>query len=73
MPNPPFHVRLRALREQASLSVAELAARADLQRTHLHALEGGRKQPTWDTVCRLADALRVGVEAFRQEDRSAVE
>lgn len=66
MPEPPFHVRLRHLREAAGLSVAEFAQRANLQRTHLHALEGGRKQPTWETVCRLADALGVSVEAFRQ-------
>lgn len=68
MPESPFHIRLRQHREQAGLSVAELAAKADLQRTHLHALESGRKQPKWETVCRLADALGVSVEAFRKGD-----
>lgn len=68
MPDLSFPERLRQLREAAHLSVAELAQRAGLERTHLHALErGSKRRLTWDTVCKLADALGVSVQAFRQE------
>jgi transcriptional regulator with XRE-family HTH domain len=61
----PFGERLRHLREAAGLSVAELAQRAGMQRTHVHAIEGGRKrQVLFDTATRLAAALGVAVEKF---------
>lgn len=60
-----FAVRLKALRESRSLSVADLAKKAGLSRTALHHLEAGTRKPVWDTVCKLADALGVSVARFR--------
>jgi len=64
----PFGARLRQLREAAGLSVTELALRAGMQRTHVHALESGGKgrQPSWLTVSRLALALGIPAEKFYQ-------
>ncbi len=68
MPTVPasFPARLRSLRERAGLTVADLAERSGLYRTAVWKLEAGQSAPTWDTVCRLADALGVGVEVFRR-------
>jgi len=57
-----FASKLRALRERKGFTVAELAERAGLHRTHYYQLERGeRPHPSWDTVRKLAAAL--GVEA----------
>jgi transcriptional regulator with XRE-family HTH domain len=63
-----FGARLQQLREAAGLSVTELADRAGMQRTFLHALESGRKgrQPSFQTVARLALALGVTAEKLYQ-------
>lgn len=64
---PPFGRRLRALREAAGLSLAELGERSGLNKDHLWQLEVGRRaDPSWQTLTRLADALGLGIEAFRQ-------
>lgn len=60
-----FAVRLKTLRESRGLSVAGLADAAGLNRTHLYHLEAGTRSPTWDVVCKLADALGVATDAFR--------
>lgn len=65
---PEFGPTLKALREKAGLSVAELAEKAGLQRTHVHALERGyRARPSWDVVQALARALGISTEEFRSE------
>jgi transcriptional regulator with XRE-family HTH domain len=59
-----FAARLRALREAANLTQAQLAERAGL---HLHGitkLEQGDREPAWATVLALADALGVDCRAF---------
>ena len=58
MPDTTFADRLRSLRQQSGLSVAELAERAGLQRTHVHQLESGvRASPQLHTLQKLARAL----------------
>lgn len=66
MPPTPdtFAARLRALREQAGLSVSELAARSGLRRQAVHMLEAGQRSPTLTTVQKLAEALGVSLSAF---------
>jgi transcriptional regulator with XRE-family HTH domain len=61
----PFPTRLRALREAAGLSVAELADRAGLSREAVRLYEAGRRDPAWSAVQRLADALNASTEDLR--------
>lgn len=60
-----FPARLRSLREQAGLSVGEMAAKTGLTRAPLFKLEAGDTRPTWDTVQKLAQALGVTTDTFR--------
>jgi transcriptional regulator with XRE-family HTH domain len=65
MSDHTFAERLRHHREAACLTTAALAIRAGVSRQYVYELEAGRKNPTWEMVCRLADALEIGVEKFR--------
>lgn len=60
-----FGARLFQLRDDARLSIAELATRSGLTGAAIRYLESGRSQPSWDTVQRLAVAMQVSTEAFR--------
>ena len=62
MPKPlpiAFGKVLREYRERAGLSQEGLANAADLDRTFIGMLERGQRQPTLDSVFRIADALKV--------------
>lgn len=61
-----FGRRLRELREAAGVSVYRLAQLAGVTRQQLGRLESGARQPSWDTVCKLADALGASTEDFRR-------
>jgi transcriptional regulator with XRE-family HTH domain len=50
---------LREYRERAQLSQRQLAAGADLDRTFIGMLERGERQPTLETLFRLARTLKV--------------
>jgi transcriptional regulator with XRE-family HTH domain len=63
-PSESFAARLRALRLAAGPSVARLAALSGLNRQALYRLERGDREPSWETVRRLADALGVTPDAF---------
>ncbi len=67
MPDTTFAARLAALRTAAGLTQYRLAALAGVHRGYLAELERGEKQPSWDVVKRLADALNVGIGKFRSE------
>lgn len=54
-----FPKRLRAERERAGFSQADLAQKSNLSQGHVAQLEQGRKTPSLDTVDRLAEALGV--------------
>jgi transcriptional regulator with XRE-family HTH domain len=65
---------LKARREAAGLTRMGLAGRADVTPSAITLYEQGRRGPTWAVVQRLADALGVSTEAFRDnapEDGSA--
>ena len=59
-----FGPRLRALRQAAGLSRAQLAAQAGLHPLTVGALEAGRQTPQWTTLKKLAGALGVNLAAF---------
>lgn len=59
-----FAARLSELRRAARLSAKALSRRAGLAETTVGMLERRQREPSWDTVCKLARALGVGVEAF---------
>jgi len=61
-----FAVRLCQLRVERGLTQAELARGAAVGQAMISLLEKGDRQPTWSTVCRLAEALGVGIEEFRK-------
>jgi transcriptional regulator with XRE-family HTH domain len=50
---------LRDCRQKAGISQEELAARADVDRTYVSLLERGRRQPTLDSLFRLAKGLNI--------------
>lgn len=59
-----FGKRLRALREAAGRSQADLAARAGLSRVFVNQLEAGTRDPSLSTLTRLAKALGVTLSAL---------
>lgn len=60
---------LRECRMKSGISQEDLAVRADLDRTYVSMLERGVRQPTLDTVFRLANVL--GVSAGTMVTRTA--
>jgi DNA-binding XRE family transcriptional regulator len=65
-----FNDCLRSHREAAGLSVDALADKAGLSRAAVYHLEQGTREPTWDTVQRIAEALNVSTEEFRERSAS---
>src|SRR5262249_17774080 len=62
-----FGTVLVRLREAAAMSQDELANRSGLTRQALWYLETGDREPSWDTVQRLAKALGLDCSAFENE------
>jgi transcriptional regulator with XRE-family HTH domain len=60
-----FGRRLRKMREAAGWSQSMLAGKAGVSQVLVSVLESGTKQPGWDTVQALSDALEVSTEDFR--------
>jgi transcriptional regulator with XRE-family HTH domain len=54
----------KELRRERGLEVEEFAVRAGLSIRHVLLLEGGRVNEGFDTLCRLADALDVGLDSL---------
>lgn len=69
MSNNTFAGRLRALREAAGLSVAELATAAGLTRQAVSKLERGHREPALETARRLAAALGVTIDELAGKER----
>ena len=65
---PPITVRfgatVRGLRHRLGISQETLAERADLHRTYIADIEGGRRNVTLKTMDRLARALEVSLAAL---------
>jgi DNA-binding XRE family transcriptional regulator len=62
---PDFPARLKSLREKAGLTVAALARSTGLSRAGLYKLESGESRPSWDVVQKIAAALSVPTDTFR--------
>ena len=58
---------VRRLRRRAGLSQEGLAARADLHRTYVGAIERGERNITIQSLYRLAKALNVPADALLRE------
>lgn len=65
MSEPIFAARLTSLRQTAGLTQYRLAQLSGIGRQFIAELERNEKRPGWDTVCKLADALKVSMDAFR--------
>jgi transcriptional regulator with XRE-family HTH domain len=63
----PFAARLKALRQAADLTQAQLAGRAGLHVGAAFKLEQGVREPSWATVQALCKALGVPWTAFDAE------
>jgi transcriptional regulator with XRE-family HTH domain len=59
---------LRHLRTQRGLSLLQLAEAADVSPSHLSRMERGRTVPSYDLLCRLAEALGVEIGELRREE-----
>ena len=62
-----FAIRLRELRDAGSLTQAALAERAALSEAAIKQFESGRREPTYETLTKLARALGVSLLAFDQD------
>lgn len=58
----PFSNRIRALREEAGLTQAELALRIGLTRQTVNALENGKYSPSLEAAFRISLVLRRPLE-----------
>lgn len=50
---------IRILRKEKKLSQDVLSGLAGISRTHLTMIENGTKNPNFDTICKIADALNM--------------
>lgn len=60
-----FAAAFRRLLAAKKLTQAELAARLGVAQPHVARWLNGGREPSWSTVCRIADALGVSVGQFR--------
>jgi transcriptional regulator with XRE-family HTH domain len=61
-----FGQRLQELRTQAGLSQSQLADRSGIPVWTLRGYEQGRREPLWNVLFKLADALGVDCRAFAE-------
>lgn len=59
-----FGLAVRARRESLSLSQEQLSFESQLDRTYISGIERGVRNPTLQTMLRVANALRVSVSAL---------
>lgn len=67
MANTRFGKRLAELRQVAGLSQPELAEKSGISVGGIRGIEQGRRDPTWETVLALAEALGVSVAEFQEK------
>lgn len=63
-----FGGKLRALREVAGLTQAELGEQSEMDSNAIARIERGEREPTWRTVLKLAKALGVKPDAFTTDE-----
>ena len=59
-----FAIRLRELRDEIGISQAVLAERCDLHVGTIRQFEHGRREPTYETLVKLAAGMGVSLSAF---------
>ena len=62
-----FGERLKSLRKAAGLTLEQLGERVGMRHQNIARLESGGREPSWDTVKRLAKALNVSTDEFVTE------
>lgn len=62
-----FSDKLKAAREKAGLTVYALWQKSGVDKAFLYQLEKGTKSPSWEVVCKIAAALGVSTEVFRDK------
>ena len=69
-PREKFAAHLRELRARRDVSQTRLAELAGLNRNYVGDVENGRRNPCFDNILKLADALNVSPsELFRPFDK----
>jgi transcriptional regulator with XRE-family HTH domain len=63
-PDPALGAAIRQAREDAGLTQAQLAVRADLAIGTLTRMEAGTTDPSWSSVRALAEALGLSLAAL---------
>lgn len=64
MLNELFGALLRRMRKEAGLSQEKLAFHADLDRTYISLLEGGKRSPSLETLFLLSRGLNMPADQF---------
>ena len=66
--------KIAAVLEEKNITIYELANRLNIQTNKLYSLKWGKtKQPRFQLVCQIADALNVPTDRFRIEEESIKE
>ncbi|AMV28799.1 DNA-binding transcriptional repressor PuuR [Gemmata sp. SH-PL17] len=63
--DPTFGLRLKEIRNTAGFTQAKLGELTGLLPNAIARLEGGKREPGWETVQKLAEALGVATDAFK--------
>lgn len=58
---------VRRLRHAHSLNIEDLAHAAGMHPTYLSGIERGTRNPTWNKLCGLADALNMPISTLARE------
>ncbi len=64
---------IRRLRHARHVTIEDLAHTADMHPTYLSGIERGIRNPTWDKLASLADALDIPVAAIVQYAEAEVQ
>lgn len=67
-PAAKFGRRLRSLRKAHKLKIGQLAEQADTGVKHLGRIERGEKQPSFELIVALAEALNISPAALFETD-----
>ena len=66
-----FAIRLKALRARAGMTQAQLAEDSGLSEGGIKQLESGRNEPSFETLLKLARALKVPLSDFDPDEEIA--
>lgn len=68
-----FRENLKSLRKAKDYSQRELSQKCDYTRSYVGQLERGEKDPSFESLIRLADALNLSILDFFRNDREGLE